>query len=75
MVVKLSQVKFLLHVHDFDSSSFISRSEHITVFSYAKSRYVFGELVDLSDGLLLDPVNNFEVPALTDENNVFLIVI
>jgi hypothetical protein len=33
VVVELSQVEFLLHVHHFNSTSFISHCENIPVFS------------------------------------------
>ena len=75
VVVELSQVEFLLHVHHLNSTSFVSHCEHIAVFSDRESRYILSELVDFSDGLLLNSVNDFKVSALTDQDHVFIIVI
>jgi hypothetical protein len=75
VVVELSQVEFLLHVHHLNSTSFVSHCEHIAVFSDRESRYILSELVNFSDGLLLNSVNDFKVSALTDQDHVFIIVI
>lgn len=75
VVVELSQVEFLLHIHHFNSASFIRHCENIAVFSDWKSRYILSEFIDFSDCLLFISVNDFKVSTLTDKDHIFVIVI
>lgn len=68
-------MELFLDVHDLDSSWLVSCSKDITVRSDTQCRHVLIKSVDLSQSLLLDSINYFQVSALAYQDDVFGIII
>lgn len=75
VLIKPSEMKLFLDIHDLNPTCFISSSKYIAIFSYGNSRNVLEESVDLTDGLFLVGINYFYVTTLTQKQQVFCITV
>lgn len=73
MIMEFSEVEFLFYVHDLNTAWLICSCENISIFSNTKCGYILIEGIDLSDGLLFNAINNFNISALSNQDDIFVI--